>query len=73
MGGEAADRIQELVRARIFWLKETGQPKWKALHKGEKCELVLNNFPEEPLYTLRCGGEKWDLDDSPTDWVIPRS
>jgi hypothetical protein len=42
------------------------------MHNGCKCELVMNNFPEEPLYSVRCNGESLDIDDSPAGWVIPR-
>ena len=41
------------------------------MHEGQKCELVMNDFPEEPLYTLSCDGETLDLDDAPPEWIIP--
>jgi hypothetical protein len=70
--GSSTGTIHNLLHARISWLKSSGQPKWKAMHNGQKCELVMNNFPEEPLYTLKCGNETLDLDDSPAGWIIPR-
>jgi hypothetical protein len=39
---------------------------------GEKCQLLMNDFPDEPLYTLKWRGTSLDLDDSPPSWKIPR-
>jgi hypothetical protein len=65
--------INALLGARIAWIKEVGSPRWHATHAGEKCELTMNNFPQEALYTLKWRGESVDLDDSPSNWSIPRS
>jgi hypothetical protein len=65
--------IDELFSAHIAWIKEAGLPRWHATYRGEKCELTMNNFPEEPLYTLRWRGESIDFDDSPLGWFIPRN
>ena len=64
--------IDELLNAHITWIKEVGSPRWQATHRGEKCELTMNNFPEEPLYTLKWRGESIDFDNSPLGWSIPR-
>jgi hypothetical protein len=68
-----AQTIDALLRTRIDWIKETGQPRWRAMHRGEKCELTMNDFPDEPLYTLKWRSERIDFDESPSGWSIPRS
>jgi hypothetical protein len=65
--------IKALLDARIAWTKEVGLPRWHSTHAGDKCELTMNNFPEEALYTLKWRGESVDLDDSPSNWSIPHS
>lgn len=64
--------IEDLLNAKLAWIKEAGCPRWKALHDGEKCELIMNDFPSEPLYTIRWRSMSLDLDDSPLSWSIPR-
>jgi len=64
--------IGDLINGHIAWIKEAGVPRWRAMHRGEKCELTMNNFPEEALYTLKWRGESIDFDDSPSSWSIPR-
>jgi len=36
----------------------------------EECILRMNNFPEEPLWTLFFYGESIDFDDTPENWNI---
>jgi hypothetical protein len=65
--------INALLDARIAWIKEVGSPRWHAMYAGDRCELTMNDFPQEALYTLKWRGERVDLDDSPSNWSIPRS
>ena len=65
--------IEDLLDAKIAWIKEVGLPRWRAFCAGEKCELTMNNFPEEALYTLKWRESSLDIDDSPTSWSIPRA
>lgn len=64
--------IGGLLEAHIAWIKEVGLPRWQAKHGGEICELRMNNFPEEQLYTLKWRGESIDFDDLPPSWSVPR-
>jgi hypothetical protein len=64
--------IGGLLNAHIAWIKEAGFPRWRAKYRGEKCELRMNNFPEEQLYTLKWRGESIDFDDLPPSWSVPR-
>jgi hypothetical protein len=31
----------------------------------------MNDFPDEPLYTVEVSGERFDFDDAPASWTIP--
>ncbi|MDB6053215.1 MAG: hypothetical protein JWN25_738 [Verrucomicrobiales bacterium] len=63
--------IQDLLTERIMWLKTPERPQWSAKVCDELCELTMNDFPEEPLYTVRWRGQSMDIDDAPSSWVIP--
>ena len=39
-------------------------------YSKEICYLRMNNFPEEPLWTLFYKGESFDFDDAPASWKI---
>ncbi len=36
----------------------------------EKCFLRMNDFPEEPLWTLFYNGDSIDFDDTPLLWKV---
>jgi hypothetical protein len=63
--------IRDLLDTKIFWIKESGRPNWWANALGKRCELRMNDFPEEPLYTVKWGDESLDIDESPPNWSIP--
>ncbi|SNB85173.1 Zn-dependent protease with chaperone function [Agrobacterium sp. 719_389] len=69
---DPSEPIQRLLKEKIVWAKEAGTPQWHGIHDGEKCELKMNDFPDEPLYTLVWRGERIDFDDAPSSWVLPR-
>jgi len=64
--------IEDFLKCQIVWLKQGDSPVWQALVAAEECQLILNDFPDEPLYTLRWRGNSLDLDDPPTGWSISR-
>lgn len=64
--------INKLLNVPIEWIKRKTEPEWYAFVDGEECTLTMNNFPEEPLYTLGWMGVSLDLDDAPSAWSIPR-
>lgn len=43
---------------------------WLTSFAGEDCSLTMNDFPDEPLYTVRAFGESVDLDDPPIAWTL---
>jgi hypothetical protein len=65
-------KIDDLLNVAIVWAKESEPTMWLATIDGEVCMLTMNDFPEEPLYTLRWRDDSIDLDDAPACWSIPR-
>ena len=66
------DQLKKLFNREIIWRK--AQPSGKgfiAEVDGEKCKLRINDFPDEPLYTLIYKGIEYDFDDAPEIWKIP--
>jgi hypothetical protein len=45
--------------------------RWCAQVSGVECVLLMNDFPDEPLYTVEVSGERFDFDDAPASWTIP--
>jgi hypothetical protein len=65
-------KIEDLLVVAITWSKTSGKPHWPAMVGKDPCELAMNEFPEEPLYTLHWQARKVDFDDAPHHWKIPR-
>ena len=65
--------IRDLLAMPIDWQKCSDRPVWLCMIGEEECSLVMNDFPDEPLYTLRWRNQVWDFDDAPSCWVIPRA
>jgi len=64
--------INQLINIRITWNKKKENPLWIVTIDGEECTLTMNNFPEEPLYTLKWRNHQLNFDDAPSCWIIPR-
>jgi len=70
VGGQS---IEALLKIKIAWInKEAGLPRWHGLCEGEKCQLVMNDFPDEALYTRTWRNYRLDLDDAPVISSLPR-
>ena len=65
-------QIEDLLTTPITWLKTPDKPQWSAMICEEVCELTMNDFPDEPLYTVSWRGRMLDIDDTPASWIIPR-
>lgn len=60
---------KELLLVPIRWRKlRDGQ--WSATFDNQECALEMNDFPEDPLYTVTVGEQAIDLDDLPSRWTI---
>lgn len=64
------DEIAKLLSLPIIWQKSS-PVSWVAKIDGVECEIRMNDFPDEPLYTLSFQGQSLDIDDVPTKWKIP--
>jgi len=62
-------RARDLLHLSIDW-RETKPGTWVATVDGVECVLTMNDFPDEPLYTVHALGETFDLDDPPSAWRI---
>ncbi len=63
-------KIQDLKAIKIRWSPAKGKTSWAASVLGEQCELRMNDFPDEPLYTVSWRDERFDIDDLPAHWLI---
>lgn len=61
--------LSGLMRATVSWTR-VAPGRWRTTVEGEECSLTMNDFPEEPLYTIRAFGETLDIDDAPAGWTI---
>jgi hypothetical protein len=62
--------IEELLTMRLEWTKVPNEPRWYAFVGGEQAALVLNDYPEEPLYTVEWRDMRMDIDETPHRWAI---
>ena len=59
----------QLLAMRIIWHKvRVGE--WETIVDGEKYGLAMNDFPEEPLYTVHHEGGSFDVEEKPAQWDI---
>lgn len=56
----------------IVWKKESleGQLSYQTEFDNKKARLVVNDFPEEPLFSLIVEGKAYPLDYRPSHWVL---
>ena len=67
------NKLDLVMRKCVFWHELTrGGAIFTATVDGHSCRLHMNNFPEEPLYTLVVDGEARDLDEAPPVWKFPK-
>jgi|WetSurMetagenome_2_1015567.scaffolds.fasta_scaffold169468_2 hypothetical protein len=67
------DNISDILKESVVWIKRPNLPEWYAFIDEEECELVMNDFPAECLYTLSWRGQSVLFDDAPANWSIPRA
>jgi len=66
-----SNEIKDLVNKSIYWQKHSINKKYFfAQFDGDLLLLRLNNFPDEPLWTLIKQLEILDIEDTPETWVI---
>ena len=62
--------INQYFFKNILWVKKKNTVFYEAEVEGKQIYLRLNDFPEEPMYTLIVDKEKKDLDDLPSCWKL---
>lgn len=61
----------EILNEEIFWRKHPRHERYFFFKKNESIILLrINNFPDEPLYTVINGLEIFDIDDRPENWTL---
>ncbi|WON95028.1 hypothetical protein [Sphingobacterium sp. UGAL515B_05] len=64
---------EELISSTIFWKKHPEIGYYYYNEEYDKLILLrMNNFPEEPLFTLINGLDITDLEDKPIGWNLER-
>ncbi|WP_313266387.1 hypothetical protein [Sphingobacterium sp.] len=62
---------EELISLTIFWKEHPEIAGYYYIEENDKIILLrINNFPDEPLYTLINGLDITDLEDKPTGWSL---
>lgn len=65
------ENIESLLRKAIFWRPEINEgTEFYAYIENELCQLTMNDFPDNPLYTLRWRDYSIDIDDFPEGWTF---
>ncbi len=64
--------IENLLVQELKWepIPESERDFVSDAYKIDECYLRMNNFPEEPLWTLFYKNESIDFDDTPTKWKV---
>lgn len=64
--------IDNLLEQELNWepIPESERNFASDTYKEDECYLRMNNFPEEPLWTLFYKNESIDFDDTPNKWEI---
>jgi hypothetical protein len=64
--------FDELPQCIVEWNAVADSPNlFDADFQGQTVLLRLNDFPEEPLYTLIIDGVERDFHDFPPQWTLP--
>jgi hypothetical protein len=62
-----------LLDTKIDWLaSKEDDYTFFAVIDEKRYELRLNDFPQEPLCTVACGSESYDLNKFGKAWTLPR-
>lgn len=66
------ESIDLIFKKRIDWKKNGNSNIYLySLVGDERVELTINDFPDEPMYTLKIGDNTISFDDSPKNWTLP--
>lgn len=69
---EMITEIEQIFDLKIEWREEIpGGVQFYAYVDGELCQLSMNDYPDEPMYTLRWREYSVGIDDHPPNWGLP--
>jgi hypothetical protein len=65
-------KINRLLYESIEWFPVDGNDRnfITSKYNPEECWLRMNDFPDEPLWTLFFKGEEKDIEDTPNSWKV---
>ena len=71
MSKYARDVLIDLMQHNLVWDEVNNQSRYyTTIYQAEKYYMRLNNFPDEPLYTVIINDEHFDFDDLPGSWKV---
>jgi len=63
--------LRDIQQTKITWVATKDDPTiFEAFFNGEHVRLRLNDFPDEPLYTLFLRDKAVDIEEGPTAWHL---
>jgi len=64
--------IKNIIKKNLHWvpLPSSDRDFVTEMFPKEMCFLRMNNFPDEPLWTLFYGDFSLDFDDTPKNWTV---
>jgi len=66
------EELKRLFTQKIVWKRSMkSNVEFIACIDGEESTLRINDFPDEPFFTLIFKGNGYDFDDAPKLWEIP--
>jgi len=64
--------IKQVLKERLVWRKKNNKGILfiSETYPEEVCNLTMNDFPDEPMWTLKFYNESIDFDDKPSNWEV---
>jgi len=63
--------LKDIQETKITWVASKDNPAtFEAVFNGEQVRLRINDFPDEPLYTLFIRDEAIDIEERPRVWHL---
>lgn len=68
---EDQDFLQSLQNTELTWIGSRHDPTfYDAVFEGEHVQLRINDFPDEPPYTVFFRDQAIDIEESPRNWHL---
>lgn len=65
------DFLQALQNTELKWIATLSDPTFfDTVFEGEHVQIRMNDFPDEPIYTVFFRGEEIDMEESPRKWRL---